>query len=409
MAMKIETFSTETIKPASATPSHLRTFKICLLDQLAPPFYAPVVLFYSASDVNGSSDDMISVSDKLKASLSETLSSYYPFCGRLKENTSIDCRDEGALFVEARARFPLSEVLTDPDILGLQQFLPFLPYKLSSEKEVILGVKVNFFECGGVGIGVCVSHKIADGCSLAQFLISWAQVGLGLGFGARREPRLDVSAVFQPRDVNFPMPAGVISSEKLVTKRFRFSRKAMALLRAEVSGLKPTRVEALTALIWKTALESAKVRPGSLGEFLPSAATHVVNIQCRAAPPLPEHTLGNLWQSAVASLMDTGKEALQMKDLLAPVQKSIRRMNADFVGELQGDNGFATACEPLMAARKLTSRGGAAVELYRFSSWARFPFYEVDFGWGRPKWICTTSVPMKNAVILMGQDQEMRA
>lgn len=40
--------------------------------------------------------------------------------------------------------------------------------------------------------------------------------------------------------------------------------------------------------------------------------------------------------------------------------------------------------------------------MYRFSSWTRFPFYETDFGWGKPTWVSTTSIPMRNIVILMG-------
>ncbi|XP_031374074.1 stemmadenine O-acetyltransferase-like [Punica granatum] len=400
MAMKVETVSTETIRPSSPTKSNLKTFKISLLDQLAPPFYVPVVLFYSSapSDIN--------VSEKLKTSLSQTLSSFYPFCGRLKENASIDCSDQGALFVEARARFPLSRVLTDPDILGLQQFLPFPPYKLSSEEEVVLGVKVSFFECGGVGIGVCISHKIADGCSVAQFLISWAEAGLGIGSSSGFGPRLDASMIFPPKVVNFPMPAGVISDEKLVTKRFRFNGKGLAQLKAEFPGLKPTRVEAVTALIWKTALEVVKIKPGGSGIYPPSAVTHIVNIRSRASPPLPEQTLGNLWQSAVAPLMDMDKQAPQLHDLMALLRKSIRRMNGDFVRELREENRLAKACESLMSARKLASTSGVRFELYRFSSWTRFPFYEADFGWGRPAWVCTTSVPMKNVVILMGTGLE---
>ena len=27
--------------------------------------------------------------------------------------------------------------------------------------------------------------------------------------------------------------------------------------------------------------------------------------------------------------------------------------------------------------------------------------YEVDYGWGKPVWVCTTSRPFKNVVILM--------
>ncbi|KAK7350253.1 hypothetical protein VNO77_08612 [Canavalia gladiata] len=74
MVVKAEIVSKDTIKPSSPTPHHLRDFKISLLDQLAPPsFYVPVLLFYSAIT------DFKTVSNKLKASLSDVLTIYYHF------------------------------------------------------------------------------------------------------------------------------------------------------------------------------------------------------------------------------------------------------------------------------------------------------------------------------------------
>lgn len=36
-----------------------------------------------------------------------------------------------------------------------------------------------------------------------------------------------------------------------------------------------------------------------------------------------------------------------------------------------------------------------------FSSWCKFPFYEPDFGWGKPVWVGVTNFPMKNTVVLI--------
>ena len=30
-----------------------------------------------------------------------------------------------------------------------------------------------------------------------------------------------------------------------------------------------------------------------------------------------------------------------------------------------------------------------------FSSWCRFPFYEVDFGWGNPTWMSIVAIPFE--------------
>ncbi|XP_030544216.1 stemmadenine O-acetyltransferase-like [Rhodamnia argentea] len=411
MAMKVEVVSTESIKPSSPTPSHLRNFKFCLLDQLAPPFYIPVVLFYSAPD-DKAARNCASVTGNLKTSLSQALSLFYPLGGRVKGNASVDCNDEGALYLEAKAHFELSEVLSNPDINQLQQFLPFCPYRVGPniEEQVIVGVQATLFDCGGIGIGICISHKIADGASVSAFLSAWSEIAInGIdGEAGLITPFLKASELFQPEDINFQMPSGVISSEKLSTKRFRFDGKSLARLRARFGSASPTRVEAVTALIWKSAVEAARKRLERNENYPPSsAATHVVNIRSRVRPhPLPENALGNLWHSIVAPLMEPNK-GYELQDFAGILRKSIRAVDAEYLNALQGEMALAKACESLMAARKLVAASASVgeIELYRFSSWARFPFYEVDFGWGRPSWVCTTSVPMKNVVILMGTER----
>ncbi|XP_030468433.1 stemmadenine O-acetyltransferase-like [Syzygium oleosum] len=272
----------------------------------------------------------------------------------MKGNAAIDCNDDGALYLEAKAHFELSQVLSNPDINQLQQFLPFSPYTISPniEEQVIVGVQATFFDCGSIGIG---SSNL-------------------------KTPFLKASELFQPKDINFQMPSGVISREKLLTKRFRFDGESLARLRAMFGSATPTRIEAVTALIWKSAMEAARKRPDWNKTCPPSSA--VTRVHC-----------GTLVEP---------NEKVELQDFAGILRKSIRAIDSEYLSALQGKNGLAKACKSLMAARKLAAASAGEIELYRFSSWARFPFYEVDFGWGRPGWVCTTSVPMKNVVILMG-------
>ena len=74
--MEINIISTENIKPSSPTPDHLRSFKVSLLDQLAPHFYVPLVLFYSADEFRSKSvlnPSAKEICDQLKKSLSKPL------------------------------------------------------------------------------------------------------------------------------------------------------------------------------------------------------------------------------------------------------------------------------------------------------------------------------------------------
>ncbi|KAL7227690.1 hypothetical protein ACSBR1_022540 [Camellia fascicularis] len=43
----------------------------------------------------------------------------------------------------------------------------------------------------------------------------------------------------------------------------------------------------------------------------------------------------------------------------------------------------------------------AEIDSYLFTSWSRFPFYEIDFGWGKPVWTSVVNMPLKNFIFLM--------
>ncbi|KAL7176992.1 hypothetical protein ACSBR2_030346 [Camellia fascicularis] len=80
----VEIVSSETIKPSSPTPSHLKTFNLSLLDQINLPFYIPTTIFYSPT-INAKQ-----TLQNLKDSLAKALSIFYPLAGRIKDHLSID-------------------------------------------------------------------------------------------------------------------------------------------------------------------------------------------------------------------------------------------------------------------------------------------------------------------------------
>lgn len=219
MKMEVEIISKEKIKPSSPTPSHLRTFKLSLLDQLIPAPYAPVILFYphptvlmkscsSTLSTSTSSDhdhdhhdnadhlhhqveDVVDHDDVdattimnrvhlLKTSLAEALTAFYPLAGEIKDDgLSIDCNDQGAHFLEARVKYStLDEFLSRPDLLLLHRFLPCDPMNPGGGglTSTVTNIQVSAFECGGIAIGLCISHKILDGAALCTFLKAWTAI-----------------------------------------------------------------------------------------------------------------------------------------------------------------------------------------------------------------------------------------
>lgn len=108
------------------------------------------------------------ISQQLKKSISEALTSFYPLAGRIKDNVFIQCNDEGVIYVEARVNTLISTFLDQPDFDILKSCLPI---EIGSP-EAAPGM-LHFFECGGLAIGVCVSHKLADVPTLGTFIKAW--------------------------------------------------------------------------------------------------------------------------------------------------------------------------------------------------------------------------------------------
>ncbi|KAK9117450.1 hypothetical protein Sjap_016397 [Stephania japonica] len=366
---------------------------------------------------NGTSSNDVAdnASQQLQSSLSETLTHFYPLAGRIKDHL-VDCNDEGINYFEASASIHLSDFLLRPKVeLILNQFLPLDAYNTTSSEQIPLAaVQVSYFKCGGMAIGVCVAHMIADGSTVAMFLNSWAAAfrnKSSSGEEAIIVPWLSSASLFPPKDLPVISLSGLKMNEKVVTRRFLFDAPKMAALRTQLitkNGItenKPTRVEAVTALIWKYAKNIKRVKSRSKGVSL---ATHAVNLRKRTTPTtkIPENSFGNLWCSTAAEAITEESEEAELNSLASQIKMAIRKIDCVYVKRLQSEADSLTGLNCLRAVGKNMKINKATdkdeMEVYRFSSWCRLPFYEPDFvGWGRPVWVSTSSVPLKNIVILM--------
>ncbi|KAI3445153.1 hypothetical protein Pfo_001818, partial [Paulownia fortunei] len=195
--------SKELIKPSSSTPDHLINLKLSLLDQLSPPVYIALIFFYEADEVKGltGSTDHAQTCQQLKNSLSNTLTLFYPLAGKIDpDNFTVDCDDNGVEFIEARARARLGDVIQDPKPDEYFQYLPLDTLGgIHRGEGTLFMVQINFFDCGGIAIAACISHLIADGSSLVEFMNAWAATCRGQDpksdqeFGARYFPARDLS------------------------------------------------------------------------------------------------------------------------------------------------------------------------------------------------------------------------
>ncbi|CAN4094077.1 unnamed protein product [Withania somnifera] len=392
---KVQIISRESIQPSSPTPNHLKIFNLCLLDQLIPAPYAPIVLFYP----NLGDFKVREKSALLKKSLAQTLSHFYPLAGRFKDELSIDCNDQGVNYVTTNVNCHLIDFLNEPNLELIGQFLPCqLPLKELAGGDCVSNIQINVFECGGIAIGLCIAHKILDGAGLSTFLKSWA--------GLVQCPNLMANYFFPAedlwlRDTSMTMWSSIFKKGNFVTKRFVFNASAIDNLKAMSTSphiKHPTKVEVVSSFIWKCLIAASKEKNCS-NKRCNSLLTHIVNLRKRAVPSLPENILGNLlWLS---SAKNTTKHDMGLPDLVNQVRKSISRIDDHYVKMLRSDEGCNLMRKSLKEIGDFCTKGA---NHYGFSSWCKFGFYDIDFGFGKPLWVSSISSRCSffmNLIILM--------
>ncbi|KAL0425425.1 UNVERIFIED_CONTAM: Stemmadenine O-acetyltransferase [Sesamum radiatum] len=398
-AGSVHVISKELIKPSSPTPDHLKTVKLSVLDQITPPVYISLIFFYEADELKGlaSSTDQAQICHHLKQSLSNTLTLFYPLAGKIDpESFTVYCNDDGVEFVEARARARLQDVVHDAKLEEFEKYLPVDPLGgIHVGEGTLFMVQINFFDCGGVAVAACVSHLVADGSSLVDFMNAWAATCRGEN--PKTAPEFGVLGRYFPaRDLSDSniSPFLLMGNDKLVTKRFVFDKEKLAALKqaAATGDVKdPTRVEAVSAFILKHFIET---NPLDAKKSL--LAAHVVNIRSRASPPL-ENTFGNGCFTAATELSHQHRLPVpELNELVSKLRRAIRTIDHEYIRETEREDRFLSDLGRLF---DLISEGEA--EGFLISSWCRFPMYEVDFGWGKPVWVCTTALLVNNLVILM--------
>ncbi|XP_025644703.1 epi-neemfruitin B 7-O-acetyltransferse L7AT isoform X2 [Arachis hypogaea] len=362
--VKVEIISRENIRPSSPTPSHLRTFKHSLLDQLVPVPYAIVILFYSSHNLSEFPKRL----ELLKQSLSKTLTQFYPLSGKIKDDLSIDCNDEGTH---------------------------------------VANIQVNVFDCGGIAIGFCISHKIIDGDSMNTFLKMWTEkTNINRNLKLLTEPNFSTSSLFPTstlhfRDLSKKIWSSLFREEKWVTRRFLFTNSAINTLKAQILAksssdpLKnhPTRVEIVSAFLWKCFMAASKLQ---FETQRPCGIIHIVNLRRKMDKSLcPENSIGNFLWYTLADHMD--EHELSLDELVSKLKNSIEFVDKDFVAILQSDEGSSIMENSL---RIFDSKiKDEELEALSFTSWCNFGLYDADFGWGKPMWV--SNIGLKSTYVFM--------
>ncbi|MCD7463126.1 hypothetical protein HAX54_050000 [Datura stramonium] len=386
-ASRLISFAEKIIKPCFPTPLLLGRYNLSLIDQTIHSIYIPIAAFYPFP-----SKKPEQISNILEKSLSRVLSSYYPFAGRLRDNTFIECNDRGAKFMNVQYDCPMSEVVNLSDIGP--EYLPFpkdvKPWSRTQDEDSLLVIQLSHFNCGGLAVSASLSHKVADGCTLCNFLTDWAAIARDHN-AKIPSPLMIGSSIFPPStDIHTDTLVDEIDYQSLGRKRLLFSSSKLKLLKAQVASKtgvqNPTRLEVLSALIYKCASTAARANSSS---FKQSMLVQIVNLRPTFGPPLPTRAFGNI--VSMIPVATTSEDEMTIARVVRELRKAKEELkNEDHVKENK-------------LVWFLSNRQSMAkeIELYKISSLCGYPFNNLDFGWGRPSRVTVPAIGDENTFFFM--------
>ncbi|KAK4739787.1 hypothetical protein R3W88_003484 [Solanum pinnatisectum] len=396
----IEIQTRKMLKPSASTSDNLQILKLSLFDQLAPRSYLSILFNYLPSSTSSY--------DKLEKSLAETLTKFYPFAGRFGEDIddqlSIYCNDEGVENVQTKVNADdLPEYLGQANNIESSLLDLILPVMVHMPSSPLLGVQVNVFNNGGIAIGIKVSHIIADAFTIATFVNEWDNNN------NNNLPRFgQLSSLFPARVLQLPsLPNTSTTGPEIVTRRFVFDALAIENLRKTIKDdsttdddmiKQPSRVVVVMSLIWKVLTHISSAKNGnSRNSSLGIAINFRGKLSC---VPSLEHALGNYVTEAIANMEADMVRKDQLNDFVKSVGDTIRdacvaigkASSVDDISSLTVNNRKKTV-EKLFQGDK--------IDAYGTSSWCKLPWYEADFGWGKPFWVSPVGFNAIEGAILM--------
>nr|UTN00743.1 acylinositol acyltransferase [Solanum quitoense] len=381
--------SRKLIKLLSPTPPSLRLYNLSLMDCTNPPQYSPVAFFYPKPQ----NCNKIQISQILENSLSKVLTSYYPFAGRIKDNnTYVECNDTGAgaEYLNVRISCPMSEILDHPynDVVDVV-FPQDVPWGNALNRSPLV-LQLSHFDCGGIAVSICLSHKLADGYSLHKFVSDWAATARQVDFKPSSQfnastffPLKDDPPVFTP--INAPS-----ESRRHVSRIYNFSSSSLGRLKDIVAVQNPTRIEVATALIHKCGVNASMQNSGV---FKPTLLSHAMNLR----PPIPLNTIGN------ATCLYSSKAMMEDDIKLSNYVARLRKAKQQVRDELKSLDMNQTVPYAFGKVKELVGMMERDIfDIYICTSVCNIELYKItNFGWGSPIRVTQPGYPMKKSIVIL--------
>ncbi|XP_068650833.1 hydroxycinnamoyltransferase-like [Aristolochia californica] len=279
-----------------------KTYPLSLLDHAMRLHHIRAVFYYRSDPAEQSCPVE---RERLKDSLTETLSFYAAMTGRLRlqenGNWEVKCTDAGVRVVETSVGCSMEEWLrtvTPEEEKDLTYWLE-MPEDPSIWSPYY--VQINEFEGGGIAIGLSCTHMHADPTCATLFVKSWSDVHRGgsithppffhpPGLRGRPSPNTDTNSARYYETKSKAEARSPSLHVKMSTATFRFSDETVKKLLREIHPdcSEATAFDALAALFWDCASRAKGLAPSNT-----RSVAIVFDLRKLLHAPLPHGFYGN--------------------------------------------------------------------------------------------------------------------
>ncbi|XP_047161204.1 uncharacterized acetyltransferase At3g50280-like [Vigna umbellata] len=267
--------------------------------------------------------------EKLKHSLSLTLSHFYPLCGRLVTHKTknppfytvfVDCTsNSGARFIHATLDMTISDILSPVDVPPIVQSLFDHDRALNHDGHTMPLLSIQVTELvDGVFIGCSMNHSLGDGTAYWNFFNAWSEIFRAQAQGHEHDAPISHPPIHNrwfpndcvpPIDLPFKHHNEFISRYEAPMMReriFHFSAESIAKLKAkansECNTTKISSFQSLSALVWRCI-----TRARSLARDQKTSCKLSTNNRTRMDPPLAKEYFGNSIHTLNAGTATSGE------------------------------------------------------------------------------------------------------
>lgn len=368
------------------------------LDLLSGRF--PVTYFYFYTKPEKLDHDDMSSLETLQDSLSECLNLFYPFAGRIVQNSNsnepeIICDNTGALLVEAMANIPLKDL----NFYNLDEILQGKLVQIDHGGGYSVQVQITNYTCGGLSMTFTFDHALGDASSFGKFLVTWSELARKRPISCLPDHRRHLLVARKPPIYNLAMDETFISCtfediiniipiHKILLKRLYYIDSAAIdkLQRlSSIHGKQRTKIESFSAYVWKVMARSLMVDQ-----------THQRNKICkmgwlidgRRTRIMSNNYIGNVLSLAFGEANVDGVEQGSLADAATRVHNAISVVTNHNEAHFLDLIDWIECHRPgLMLSKDVLGgpgNGSCPTPTIVVSSGRRFPVMELDFGFGSP-------------------------